>query len=308
MPRRDGHVQRRPDVQFLGPRGGPFGLGDDARDPHALQHHLLPRHGALAVGHWIGVMRVLRQAGEQGGLCDAQALQRLAEVGLRGGGKAIGALAQEDLVEVDLQDAVLGQGLLHLQRQQDLLGLALGREALGQQHGAHQLLREGGGPLLHAARHHRQHGARHAFRIDAVVLPKARVFHRQHGVLQALGDARQRHVDAPLGAELGDLHAVGRHHLQRQPRLVLHDAVDGRQLEGGLGLGRSGPQAQGQTRQTGGAGKRHWTDYRDRGLRPRAGRRFSGERFSGLGSRGIGAGQVSRRFLRVFTANGLWRA
>ena len=42
-------------------------------------------------------------------LGERQLVERLAEVDLRRGGKAVGALAEIDLVDVELQDLVLGE-------------------------------------------------------------------------------------------------------------------------------------------------------------------------------------------------------
>ena len=218
------------DDQLLGPGCRQLRLGDGADRVHALQHDPLTRSGALEVGHRVGVIGVLRQASQHGRLGNGELLHGLAEVGLGRRRKPIRALTQKNLVEVDLQDAVFGQRLFHLKCQHDFFGLALHRALAGEQHGAHQLLGDGAGALGATAGQHGQGGACHALGINAVVLAKARVFHRQHRVLQPLGRARQRHVFAPLGAKLRDLHAIGGEHLQRQLGLVVDDAVNRRQV------------------------------------------------------------------------------
>ena len=247
-------VQRRAQGQLLGPRRGKLAVVDQAGFAQTLQHHPLALRGALQVDHRVGVVRVLRQAHQHGRFGPVELVQRLAKVGLRRRRKPVGALAQEDLVDIDLQDAVFAEHLLHLQRQQDFLGLALWREVLRQQHGAHELLGDGGGTLPAPAGQHGKHGARHTLRIDAAVAAKAAVFHGQQRVLEAPRHLRQRRVLAPLGAELGNLHAVGRQHLQRLARLVVDDAVDGWQLEGCRLCGGHGRQRQHQQQRQGQGG------------------------------------------------------
>ena len=76
---------------------------------------------------------------------------RLAEVGPRGGLHAVGAVAEVDLVQVHLEDAVLRVAALQLQRQHRLLQLAL--EALVRREEEHlgQLLGDGAAALHEAA-------------------------------------------------------------------------------------------------------------------------------------------------------------
>ncbi len=58
----------------------------------------------------------LRNPGERGGLGDGQLVQALAEERLRGGGDAVGALAEEDDVQIELEDLLLGELVIHLDR------------------------------------------------------------------------------------------------------------------------------------------------------------------------------------------------
>jgi hypothetical protein len=85
-------------------------LGDEAHVQHALQDVLLADVGALGVDDGVVGRGCLGQAGQHGGFGQGDVLEVLAEIGAGGGGEAEGALAQVDLVHVDLQDLVLGQG------------------------------------------------------------------------------------------------------------------------------------------------------------------------------------------------------
>jgi hypothetical protein len=54
----------------------------------------------------------LGQSGQIGRLADGQLVQSLVEIGERRGDDPVGSLAQIDLVQIELEDAVLGIGLL----------------------------------------------------------------------------------------------------------------------------------------------------------------------------------------------------
>ena len=210
------------------PRGQCFlalGFGDGAGALHAPQHPFLALARSGCVGHRVGVNGVLRQAREHGDLGRGQRGQWLAEVHLRGGAKAVGALAQVDLVEVQLQDLVLAELPFQLHRDQRFLDLAFTRAAGAEEKGARHLLGDGGSTLRRAAFEVGPGGAHQAAQADAAMFVKARVFHREHGLLQGLRHLCDRQVQTPFAAELGNLHAVGRQHLQVLARPVVGGLV-----------------------------------------------------------------------------------
>src|SRR5438128_5234588 len=71
----------------------------------------------------------------------------LAEVGMGGGLHPVRAVPEVDLVEVQLQNLLLAQDLLHLQGQERLLRLALEVPLGRQEERARQLLCDGAGAL-----------------------------------------------------------------------------------------------------------------------------------------------------------------
>jgi hypothetical protein len=71
------------------------------------------------------VARALRQGREIGGFLDGQLVDRLVEIGQRSGGDAVGVQAPEDLVEIKLENPVLGIGLLDAEGEDGFLDLAL---------------------------------------------------------------------------------------------------------------------------------------------------------------------------------------
>ena len=87
----------------------------------------------------------LGQGGERRRLGDVQLAGRLAEIALGGGLDTVGTVAEVDLVQIELEDLVLGIVLLDLQRDPDFAELALdaqvlavevlGPEVAGQLHG-----------------------------------------------------------------------------------------------------------------------------------------------------------------------------
>ena len=230
------------DHELLSARRGLLRGRDDPGGAHAFEHDALALRCTLEVGDRVGVVGVLRQAGQHRGLADRQLVERLAEVHVRRCSEAVGALAEEDLVQIQLEDLVLGKILLDLECNQDLARLAFGREALLEEEGTRHLLRDRRRALAPAAGQQRQRGACHAARVDAAVLAKARVLDRDHSVLQPLGHLRDRHEGAALGAEGGDLDAIGREHRQRLLGLVVEHAVERRDVPWRCARRRAGQQ------------------------------------------------------------------
>ena len=101
---------------------------DEAVVQHALDDVLLAPRRPLRVGDRVVGRWRLRQAGQHGGFGDGHLFERFAEINLAGGGKTVGALAEENLVHIDLQNLLLAELTLDLQSQQDLVDLA--REGL----------------------------------------------------------------------------------------------------------------------------------------------------------------------------------
>jgi hypothetical protein len=127
-----------------------------------------------------------------------------------------GAVAQVDLVQVNLEDLVLGELLFEPQRQQDLIGLAAQRAFRAEVHIARHLHGDGRCALLAAALQAGHRRAQEALVVDAAMVVEARVFHGQHGILHDLGNAGKRRQRAALFAKLANERAFDRIHAQRQ--------------------------------------------------------------------------------------------
>jgi hypothetical protein len=195
------------------------------------QHHRLAFLGARQVGDRVAPHRVLGQADEQRGLGQVQGRQLLAEVALGRRSKAVGAVAQEDLVHVDLEDLPLAQFAFDLQRQQQLDELAAPQLTLAQESVARQLLGDGRCALTRSgARQVAPGGPRDAAHIQTGVGPEVAVLDRQQGLTQGLGHFIERHEAASLAAELADQHLVLCVDAQRLPGAVVAQAVEFGQL------------------------------------------------------------------------------
>jgi hypothetical protein len=91
---------------------------------HPAQYVMLALLGALRVGDRVVKRRRLGQSREHRRLGEVELVERLAEVDLRSGAEAVGALAEIDLVDVKLEDLLLGQAVLDLECEQRLVQLA----------------------------------------------------------------------------------------------------------------------------------------------------------------------------------------
>jgi len=100
------------------------GAVDEFRREHLGEHEVPSPERAVGIPARRIVARVPGQAREQGALRQAQLLDALCEKDLRRGVDAVGALAEVDLVEVHLENLVLGVGLLDPDREDDFLEFA----------------------------------------------------------------------------------------------------------------------------------------------------------------------------------------
>ncbi len=150
---RGGDVELR-SFELVGPHLGRGCLGlcvaDIAGLDHQRQHVLLAGQGQVApAGEGVVHGRGLGQTGEEGGLRQREVGRVHAKIGLGGSLHPVGQVAIIVLVEIDLQDGVLGVSSGQFGRQDDFLDLAPGGllDALlgGEQDVAGYLLGDGAG-------------------------------------------------------------------------------------------------------------------------------------------------------------------
>ncbi len=180
------------------------------------------------------VVRPLGQRREVGDLRQRQVVDRLVEVGQRRGGDAVGIEAEENLVEVEFEDALLRVGLLDAQRQDRFLDLAVEGLLGGEQEVLRHLLRDrrGADQPRAAAGHVLQHGAGDAVKIEAGVLVEILVLGGDERLLDAVGNRLDRQVEPALVGVLGHQLAVVGVDARRHRRLVLGEHVVVRQVRG----------------------------------------------------------------------------
>ncbi len=108
----------RADGDRIGQRHLGLVRGDVAIFQHAADHIIAAIVEALRIA-----AGSFRQRGQESRLGHGQLVETLVEIVQRGGGDAIGA-AEEDLVEIELEDMILGEGLLDAEGEDRLLDLA----------------------------------------------------------------------------------------------------------------------------------------------------------------------------------------
>ena len=217
-------------------------LGDDAIIHHGIQHQAGALLGAQQVAPGREDGRRAGQGRQHRGLGQGQIARAGAEIDMRRAIHAIGAAAQIDAVEIELQDLLLGQRFLQPRRVDQLGQLA--------RHGALLVGVDDLGGLLadgRAARHPvvrphiQQQRARQAQRIDAVMGIEAPVLHGDEGGRQIFGHLVQRQPFAHDGAAMAHVIAVRIQEGEGQR------PVDGIKVDAGIKLGRK--QAQHQRRE-----------------------------------------------------------
>ena len=153
-----------------------------------LLHHQVERDaGAAARGLGVGGRRIigrrLDEAGDDRRLGDRELGRAVAEEAARSGVDAIGAAAEIDAVEIELEDLVLGEAPFERHRQYGLAQLAGEAAIVVEEDVAGELLGDGRAALRPAAAldAHDQ-GADDADRIDADMRAEAAVLDRDHRV------------------------------------------------------------------------------------------------------------------------------
>ena len=214
-----------------------FGLRDEMVGGHAVQDVMLADARTRQIADGVVGRRRLRQPGQHGRFSQRDVLQGLAEVGFGRCRKAVGAVAQIDLVHIDLKNLVLGELLLELVGEQhlvELAGVGLFRAEVGV---ARHLHGDGGSALAFDAAQVGESGAQNADVVHAAMLVKARVFNGHHGIAHHFGNVIDRHHAAALFAELADQIAIGAVHAQGLLGVIVQQLGDVWQIGVGQGKG-----------------------------------------------------------------------
>ncbi len=98
-------------------------LGDVPLAQHTRQHHVATGGRAIHGIEWVKGRRRFRQTGNHRHLTQGQLVDRFAKIDLRRGADAIGAVAEVDLVQIQLKDFIFVQQLLDADSQKGLFNL-----------------------------------------------------------------------------------------------------------------------------------------------------------------------------------------
>ena len=185
---------------------------DEAVLIHFAQHPVATAQGGLGVAFGVIVVRPLGQGGEEGRLIRVQLAQRLAEIVVGRRCDAIGSVAEENLVEIQLHDLLFGQGRFQPVGQNGFLDLAVDAALIGQQDVLGHLLGDGraalqpppGGGVEDVL----EHGPAKAAHIDATVVEEIAILGRQKSLDHRQRDLLVGHIDAALVRELADQRPV----------------------------------------------------------------------------------------------------
>ncbi len=236
-----GHVGRidvdralvRRGVRLLGLGRGRLARADVVVFQHPVDHVDAALVVALRVADRIAAGGELQRAHQRGRLAQGQLVQRLAVVELRRRRHAVGAVAEETLVEVQLQDLVLGEHPLDAHGQHHLGQLAGVAVLVAQEELARHLLGDGA-----AAGHATVLGqrlpdrTRDAGRVDAAMFVEVRVLRGHERALDV--DRHLADVDRVAAglAKDSDQAAVIGIDVHRLLQLHVAQRLDRRQLGG----------------------------------------------------------------------------
>ena len=202
-----------------------FLRGDVVVLGHPIDDVVAPLESALALTEGMIIIGGLGQRGEVSRFRDRQFVHRFVEIEERGGSHAVGAHAEIDLVEIELEDFLLGEGALYLHREQRFLDLAREGQLVREQEVLRDLLGDGGGALRAtpaAVLLHVQHpGARDAGEIDAAVLVEILVLGSDEGVDDEFGYRLNGDIEPPLARIFGQQRAVRGVHARHDRRLIV---------------------------------------------------------------------------------------
>src|SRR6185503_15547194 len=141
----------------------------------------------------------LHEAGEQRRFLHVEIARVLAEEAARGRFDAIEAVAEIHLVQIELEDLVLGELALEPPREHRLFQLAPQRLVRREETLARELLRQRASTLRRAMRAQVvERRGEYPYHVDAAVIVKALILDRDDRVHQVRRDVRQRRLDALL--------------------------------------------------------------------------------------------------------------
>ena len=262
--------------------------GDVALLAHQPQHHLGAADRGLDVGGGRIGAGCLDQPGNDRRLADVEFSRGVAEEFAGGRVDPVGAAAEIDLVQVELEDLLLGEFPFERHRQHRLARLAIERAVVVEEQVARQLLGDGRGAAepLAAAGDPLDQRAGQTHRIDPDVRAESLVLDRDHRVGHVFGDVLVGQPFAEARPDLDQLAPVACAHQNGLARL---GRFQGR-IIGQRGSGKADREAEEHQRQQ---GKRGAPDEQPLHPHPPArGRRAGALAGAGAGAWGTGGRRI----------------
>ena len=185
------------------------GLVDAAQVQHALQNPVAPDPGPLGVGDGVVGGGRLGQPGDHRQVRQRQLGNRLAIVDVGRRLDAVGAIAEVDLVHVQLEDLALAQVAFDLQCQQNLVQLAREHPITAEEIVLRYLHGDGAAAGLNLpGAQQLGRGPQQTHGVHPMVVEEIVILGGQDGVDEALGNLLETDWQAPHLAEFGDQFAV----------------------------------------------------------------------------------------------------
>ena len=207
-------ISRDLDVLFVGMGGEDRWCGELALvgllvditvAPDPAEHVAAARLGGFGVAAWVVGTRALDEPGEQGGLGDGELLGGLAEIAAGGLADSPGAVAEIDLIQIEVEDLVLAELLLDPAREDDLTHLALVGALRSEQQALDHLLGDRAGALGDAAfAEVGDRGPQDRGVVDSLVLEEGSVLGGDESELDVAGNLVDRHEPTLFCVELSD--------------------------------------------------------------------------------------------------------
>ena len=209
-------VGRRPAVQGQRRRPRLFRLlgGDAAILEHAPEDPVAAAFGGGRITVGVVIVGCLGKGREKGRFRYRQFVEGLVEVVEGGGDHAVGPVPQVDLVEIEFEDALLGERLLHPKRQDRLLDLAVQGNLVAEKEVLGHLLGDGRRADQSAARAEVSDvgdgGADDAQHVDAGMGVEVLVLGGQERMDQRFGNDLDRNEDPIFDRVLGKQTSISR--------------------------------------------------------------------------------------------------
>ena len=173
----------------------------------------------------------LGQAGQHSGFGQVEFLRGFAEIILGSCLHAVGAVAQINLVEIEIENVLFAEGFIDAVGENGLFNLAFVAALRGQQKTLGDLLGNGAAALNDGSGleifKERSYNTE---KIDAAMFVKTRILSCDEGLLQLFGNALKGYDDASLFIELGDFLIVVRKDGRDDRRMVIFERSDFRQI------------------------------------------------------------------------------